>query len=288
MSMQIYSDKVKAAASLLQEADYVLIGAGAGLSTSAGLNYIDPDLFKKWFPLLAQRGIKTIWEAVTTYWNPTDVNRRSFWGYWANHIQKIRYDALPGEVYLDLHKLLANKKHFIITTNVDGQFVKAGFDKDLIYSPQGDYGLFQCELPCSDALYDNQPYIQQMLANMDYENFLIQEADIPRCPNCGRYLERNLRKDHSFVEASYMLKQKEYADFVNDSATGKLVLLEMGVGFNTPGIIRYPFEEITQRHPNATLVRVNMKDPQASKEIFSKAVCIEEDSTVVIQDILKM
>ena len=128
MSMQNHLDKVKVIANLLHEAHHVLIGARAGLSASAGLNYVDPDIFKRWFPMLADREIQTIWEAVTTYWNPTDANHRSFWAYWANHIQKIRYDAPPGDVYLDLYKLFVDKKHFVITTNVDGQFVKAGFE----------------------------------------------------------------------------------------------------------------------------------------------------------------
>lgn len=285
MSMPIYSDKVKPVAGLLEEADTILIGAGSGLSASTGLNYMDAKLFKEWFPVLAGRGIQTIWEAVTTYWYPDDDNRRAFWAYWANHIQKIRYDAPPGEVYLKLHKLIKRKKHFVITTNVDGQFAKAGFDPELIFGPQGDYGFFQCENPCKHVVYDNQAYIQQMLAHVDQENFLIEETDIPRCPNCGQYLERNLRIDHHFVEAPHMTNRKAYTDFVNSSVAGKLVIFELGVGFNTPGIIRWPFEKIVLQHPDATLVRINLHDSQIPKEVGQKIVCIQHDIAAVIQDI---
>ena len=284
--MPAYSEQIKQVTELLAEADSILIGAGAGLSAAAGLNYLDGELFKKWFPVLAKRGLQTIGEAITTYWRPDDENRRAFWAYWANHIQKIRYEADPGAVYLNLRQLVDGKKHFVITTNVDGQFVKAGFAPEIIFGPQGDYGYFQCEIPCQQVVYDNQGYLQQMLSHMDDERFLIREADLPRCPNCGANLERNLRIDHKFVEAPHLTKQKEYADFINNSVAGKLVLLELGVGFNTPAIIRWPFEKIARQHPNATLVRINLHDTQISKGTTQKNLCIPQDLAFVIQDIL--
>ena len=288
MSMQPYSAKVETAQRWLADADFVLIGAGAGLSAAAGLNYQDPVLFKEWYAPFARLGLHTIWEGVTAHWSPQDQNRRRFWAFWAHHIQKIRYDAPPGAVYLDLHRLIAGKKHFMITTNVDGQFVKAGFRPEALFTPQGDYGKFQCETPCSQALYDNRDQVQHMLADTDESSLLIPESDIPRCPNCGGYLERNLRIDERFVEEPYMRKQGEYADFINASASGRLVLLEWGVGFNTPGIIRYPFERITLKHPSARLIRVNLEDASVPAEIEAKSIGFQEDIGVVMKDLVNL
>jgi len=286
MSTQPYSDKVDRAARLLAEADYVLIGAGAGLSAAAGLNYQDQALFKAWYPQFAKLGIRTIWEGVTAHWAANDANRRRFWAFWATHIQKIRHDAPPGQAYLDLRRLVSGKKHFIITTNVDGQFEKAGFDPARMYTPQGDYGKFQCATPCSNVLYDNRDAVQKMLANLDEQTLLVRAQDIPRCPNCGGFLERNLRIDQSFVEEPYLVKQTDYTDFVTQSTSGKLVLLELGVGFNTPVIIRWPFERITSLHPDATLIRVNLDDAEVPDEIETKSIGFQEDIARILQDLL--
>jgi NAD-dependent SIR2 family protein deacetylase len=285
-STPTYSEKVERAVGLLSEADYILIGAGAGLSAAAGLNYQDPVLFQTWYPQFARLGMHTIWEGVTAHWSPDDRNRRRFWAFWAYHIQKIRYEAPPGQVYLDLLRLVAQKKHFVITTNVDGQFIKAGFDAEYLYTPQGDYGKFQCAGPCSQILYDNHAWVQQMLSFVDPRQQLVREEDIPRCPRCGDYLERNLRIDDRFVEEPYLAKQPDFTGFVSQSTDGKLVLLELGVGFNTPVIIRYPFEWITARHPYATLIRINLADAQVPPEIEAKALCFPDHVAQVLKDLL--
>lgn len=285
MSTQIYVDNINKVANLIQEADYILLGAGAGLSAAGGLNYGDSKLFKKWFPKLSELGIDTIAEAISIYWNANDSNRRNFWAYWANHINKIRFEALALKPYLDLFEILKDKNHFIITTNVDGQFIKAGFDKEKIFAPQGDYGLFQCAKPCSNELYDNKVFIDKMIANMDTDKFSILKEDIPHCPKCGSYMSKNLRVDDTFVEAPHMIKQKDYMDFINNSMDGKLVIIELGVGFNTPGIIRWPFERITMKHPHAVLIRLNMDYPEVNKEISHKSLCFNTDIMKTINDI---
>lgn len=287
MSTQSYSDNIIKAAELIQEADYILIGAGAGLSASAGLNYHDAKLFKEWFPGLSQLGVKTIGEAISLYWEVDDLNRRSFWAYWANHIQKIRYDAPALQPYLELFDIVKDKNYFIITTNVDGQFIKEGFRTDKIFTPQGDYGLFQCDKPCTDQVFDNRVMIEKMISNMHKDDFLILEADIPRCPICGSYLAKNLRVDDTFVETPHMKKQRDYLDFVNLSATGKLVLLELGVGFNTPGIIRWPFEQITANFPSASLIRINMDHAKTPEKITAKCLVFDCDILETITEIKK-
>ena len=281
-----YSERVDAVARLLAEADLVLIGAGAGLSAAAGLNYQDPALFARWYPQFGRLGIRTIWEGITTHWAPDDTNRRRFWAFWAHHILRIRYDTPATAVYSDLRRLVSAKEHFVITTNVDGQFGKAGFGSDVLFTPQGDYGKFQCDQPCCDSLYDNHTAVQQMVANTDRDSLLIRDADIPRCSACGSYLERNLRRDEHFVETPHMEKRPAYTEFVNRSFSGRLLLLELGVGFNTPSIIRWPFERIALKHPSATLVRVNLNDAAVPKAIEERSIVFHEDIALVLTDFL--
>lgn len=285
MNMQNYSDAITKAAKLINEADYILVGAGAGLSAAGGLNYSDSKLFRKWFSKLSELGIETIGEAISFYWKADASNRRSFWAYWANHINNIRYETPVLKPYLDLYEILKGKSYFIITTNVDGQFVKAGFDKEKIFAPQGDYGLFQCDKPCCDELYNNKAIIDKMIANMDKDKFQVQEENIPRCPKCGSYMVKNLRVDDTFVEAPHMIKQEDYMDFVNNSMNGNLLLLELGVGFNTPGIIRWPFERIVSEHPDAVLMRMNMEYPEVPDTIRLKSLCFDTDIVKVISDL---
>ncbi|WP_242972925.1 SIR2 family NAD-dependent protein deacylase [Anaeromicrobium sediminis] len=285
MSMPDYLENITKAVKFIKEADYILVGAGAGLSASGGLNYGDSKLFKEWFPKLSELGINTIAEAISLYWSADDLNRRNFWAYWSNHINKIRYEVPALKPYLYLFEVLKSKNHFIITTNVDGQFIKAGFNKEKIFAPQGDYGLFQCEKPCCYELFHNRIFIDKMISNMNNDEFAVQEDDIPHCPKCGSYMTKNLRVDNTFVEAPHMKNQNDYIDFVNNSMNGKLVLIELGVGFNTPVIIRWPFERITSRHPNAVLIRINMDYPEVPQEISSKSLCISNNILKVINDI---
>jgi len=147
MFTQPYSDSVEDAGRLLAQADFVLIGAGAGLSAAAGLNYQDPELFRKWYPQFARLGLNTIWEAIVAHGRPNDQNRRRFWAFWAHHILRIRYATPAAATYLDLRRLVSGKRHFVITTNVDGQFGKSGFPLQAIFTPQGDYAKLQCDQP---------------------------------------------------------------------------------------------------------------------------------------------
>lgn len=286
MSTQGYSEGVEDVRRLLAQADFILIGAGAGLSAAAGLNYQDPELFGQWYPQFARLGLRTIWEAIVAHWAPNDVNRRRFWAFWAHHIQRVRYDAPPGTPYLHLSRLVAGKPHFVITTNVDAQFARAGFPPDRLFTPQGDYGKFQCATPCNHTLHDNRGLVQTLVANTDAARVRVRDSDIPHCPACGEYLERNLRRDGHFVESPHMENQPAYAEFVNRSFAGRLVLLELGVGFNTPGIIRWPFERLVSHHPDASLLRVNVDDARVPVEIETRSIGFREDAAQVIQDLL--
>jgi len=285
MSIQNYSENIIKSAEFIKNADYILIGAGAGLSAAAGLNYNDTKLFKKWYPQLSELDIKTLAQAISHFWQVSDSNRNTFWAYWASHIKRIRYDFSASKPYLNLFDIIKNKPYFVITTNVDHQFVKAGFNKSNIFTPQGNYGLFQCDQPCCDEVFYNKVMVDKMVLNMDIKKFLVQEIDIPHCPKCGSYLAKNLRIDYTFVEKPHMKEQQDYINFINNSFNGKLVLLELGVGFNTPSIIRWPFESILSKHPNATLIRININHPGVPKKLLPKSLCFSDDISEVIIDI---
>jgi NAD-dependent SIR2 family protein deacetylase len=285
MSTPSYWGSIEAAHRSLADADFVLVGAGAGLSASGGLNYASPALFKAWYPQFAGLGCNSIWEAIVAHWAPDDSNRRRFWAFWAHHIRKIRYELPAADVYLKLRELMTGKEVFVITTNVDGQFFKAGFDPAVVYTPQGDYGMFQCETPCNDALHDNRQMVETLIQNWDADQLLVRGSDIPRCHACGGYLERNLRKDGQFVEAPYEQGRLAFNAFLERAWNGRLVLLEMGVGFNTPGVIRWPFQRIAAKHPRASLLRVNRDDARVPQDVGDGSVGFQGDAATVVGDL---
>jgi NAD-dependent SIR2 family protein deacetylase len=281
-----YSDKISHTAESIQNADCLLIGVGAGMSASGGLNYTDPALAQKWYPEYFEQGKRSIIEIMSLYW-PTSINKENaaaYWGFWARHIYHIRYESEALPPYLNLFKIIKGKNYYICTTNVDCQLNKAGFSKDDIFAPQGNYGFFQCEKPCSQDVYDNENMIKRMLENF-ISPFEIRNERIPLCPKCGSHLMPNLRCDNRYVGEPHMINQDMYINFVNNAHEKKLVLLELGVGYNTPVIIRYPFEAITLKYPYATLVRINTSDAGVSESIAKKSICIQEDIGKVLSDL---
>lgn len=280
-----YWDNIGGATELINNADCIVIGAGSGITASGGIYYGDEELFKKWFPKYYKMGLKNILEMQSVFWNLTEENVLSYWGYWARHIQNIRYNTPATKPYLTLMELLKNKKYFICSTNVDSQFEKAGFSSEKIFEPQGNYGLFQCSKPCTQDVYDNKEMIDRMINNMG-DSLKIKEEDIPICPKCGEFLVPNLRVDNNFVQKPHFVNVFKYESFVREAKDKKLALLELGVGYNTPGIIRYPFENITYNYPQANLIRINMSDAGVPTEIERKSVSISDDIGKALNDIL--
>ncbi|MBU3201308.1 NAD-dependent protein deacetylase, SIR2 family [Clostridium estertheticum] len=284
--IKTYWDKICDVKKLIQESDRIIIGAGAGLSASGGISYTDKELFKKWFHMYCGKGYQTIIDMQSMFWDVNDENVTSYWAYWARHISKIFYEAPALKPYNDLFEIVKDKDYFICSTNVDGQFEKAGFPSDKIYGPQGSYSLFQCSKPCTDEVYDNKKMVDNMLANMNDDDVHIREEDIPRCPRCGRLLVPNLRKDDTFVQKPHMINTNVFQKYINESKGKKLVLLELGVGYNTPVIIRYPFENITEQYEYARLIRINMSYWEVPSKIAQKSIEINNDISKVLQDIL--
>lgn len=177
--MKAYLNNIKKIRELIDNADYILVGAGAGLSASGGINYLDKALVKEWFPEYKNLNLNTIVEIQSAFWNLSNENVLAYWGYWARHIYNIRYKTKATKPYLDLYELLKDKEHFIITTNIDGQFEKAGFKKENIFTPQGDYALFQCSSSCSNKLYDNKEMINTMALNTSLPLYRQLKRDFP-------------------------------------------------------------------------------------------------------------
>lgn len=241
------------AESAIAEADAFLIGAGAGLSTAAGIHYDGPDFEKAFADMIARYGFTDLY---TSSFYPFQSEEEK-WAYWSRHIDYARFTPEGKPLYRHLFELVQGKEYFVITTNVDGQFIKAGFEPDKVFEVQGDYGLIQCATACHPKRYSNESLVKQMVA--EQKDCRIPSALVPRCPVCGGPMEINVRKDQYFVEDDRWHQQSDrYYSFLEKSlGKRKLVLIEYGVGFNTPTIIRYPFERMAAAYPDVTLIRIN-------------------------------
>ena len=256
----------------LQECDAVVIGAGAGLSTSAGFDYTG-ERFEKYFSDFAGKyGIRDMYSG-GFYPFPA---KEEFWAYWSRYIFINRYMDAPKPVYENLLKLVQGKDYFVITTNVDHCFQKAGFDKKRLFYTQGDYGLFQCSEPCCDETFDNEAAIREMVDRQ--RNMRIPSELIPRCPHCGRPMTLNLRSDDSFVEDEGWHRAAErYENFLRTRAGQRILFLELGVGYNTPVIIKYPFWQMTAKNPAAVYACINKGQAICPNEIENRSLCIDAD-----------
>lgn len=263
------TEKLRAA---LDEADALVIGAGAGLSTSAGFTY-DGERFRKYFAdFEAKYGFHDMYSGgFYPYATPEE-----HWAYWSRYILINRYTDAPKPVYENLLRLVKDKDYFVITTNVDHCLQKAGFDKKRLFYTQGDYGLFQCSEPCCRETWDNEAVIRQMVA--EQKDMKIPSALVPRCPHCGKPLTMNLRADGSFVEdEGWHEAAGRYANFLRTREGQKILFLELGVGYNTPVIIKYPFWQMTAKNPRATYACINRGEAFCPAEIADRAVCIDGD-----------
>lgn len=261
-------------------ADYILIGGGAGLSDSAGLKYSGDRFTDNFKDFIEKYGMKDMYSS-GFYPFKTEEEK---WAYWARHIYVNRYEPGPTKLYQELFDLVKDKEYFVLTTNVESQFYKSGFDENKIFATQGDYGLFQCSEPCHDKLYDNESQVMEMLK--ETEDCRIPTELIPKCPVCGKDMEINIRKDNKFVEDENWHKSNDnYQKFLEEIDGEKVVFLELGVGYNTPTIIRFPFEQLTYNNPNALLIRINMDFPNPIKENIDKTISFDEDISEIINNL---
>ncbi len=263
---------------LIREADYLLIGAGAGLSAAAGLEYAGEDFQREFLPWIQRYGITDLYTS-SFYPFPSE---EELWAYWAHHIWFTRFRPNALKLYLDLFQLVKAKEYFVITTNVDAQFEKSGFDKERIFATQGDYAYLQARSGNPKTLVYNEAWVKKALqATVQCR---IPTELVPRHPETGELMSPNLRCDNTFVEDEHWHQQLErYQAFVQNALDAKLLLLEFGVGFNTPSIIRFPFETFALRAPRATLVRFNRDYPQLHNDEIQNFLLFAEDLPLVVE-----
>ena len=273
-----YSDKLSRLKDKIAAADAIVIGAGAGLSASAGFDY-SGERFEKYFADFHKKyGITDMYSG--GFYPFETLNE--YWAWWSRHILVNRYNAPVGKPYSDLLKAVSDKDYFVLTTNVDHQFQLAGFDKKRLFYTQGDYGLWQCSEPCCNETFDNENAVRTMVKEQC--NMKIPDELIPRCPHCGKPMAMNLRCDDSFVQdEGWYTAAERYEEFIRRHKNLHILFLELGVGFNTPGIIKYPFMQMTAENPKAIYACINMNGAYAPGEISDRAICIDCDIGNVIE-----
>ena len=281
-SYEPYTAQIERLKAALDDADAVIIGAGAGLSASAGFSYSGERFYRYFADFAEKYGIRDMYSG-GFYPFPS---AEEFWAWWSRQVYFNRYAVDAGKPYTDLLKLVGDKNYFVLTTNVDHQFRLAGFDKERLFYTQGDYGLFQCSVPCHQKTYDNEEAVTEMVARQ--ENMRIPTELIPKCPVCGKPMSMNLRCDDTFVEdEGWHRANARYEAFLEQYKDKRLVLLELGVGGNTPVIIKYPFWQIALQNKNATYACVNLGESACPEEIAPQSVCLDADIGKVLADLIR-
>ncbi len=271
-SMPTYSEQIEQVRQALHEADAVVIGAGSGLSTSAGLTYSGPRFQEHFGDFIQKYKIQDMYSGGFYPFESLEEH----WAWWSRQIMINRYEKAPKPVYEELLKLVHDKDYFVLTTNVDHQFQLAGFDKARLFYTQGDYGLWQCSEPCCQKTWDNEETVRRMVA--EQRDMRVPTELVPHCPVCGRPMTMNLRCDNTFVQdKGWYAACSRYEDFLRRHKGAKVVYLELGVGGNTPVIIKYPFWKMTHQNAKAVYVCINLSESCCPKEIQTRAVCINRD-----------
>lgn len=275
-----YLEQIDKLNKAIKQADTIVIGAGAGLSTSAGFTY-SGERFEKYFDdFIKKYGFENMYSGGFYAFKSLEEH----WAYWSRYIYINRYVNPPKPLYENILKLIKDKDYFVITTNVDHCFQKAGFDKKRLFYTQGDYGLFQCIEPCCQETYNNEEIIKAMIK--EQKNMKIPSELLPVCPHCGKAMTMNLRCDNTFVEDEGWHKAAErYQNFIRTRINTKILFLELGVGYNTPAIIKYPFWQMTANNKEATYACINYGQASVPNDIIKKSICINEDIFKVVEDL---
>ena len=277
------SAEITALAHSFASADAVVVGAGAGLSTAAGLTY-SGERFQRLFADFIERYRFTDMYSAGFYPHPT---LEEHWAYWSRYIWHNRYEPAPKDTYAKLLRALEDKDFFVITTNVDHQFQLAGFPKERLFYTQGDYGLWQCSVPCHDETYGNYETVRRMVG--EQRDMRVPSDLVPYCPKCGAPMSMNLRADMTFVEdAGWHAASERYANYLSQHEADKVLYLELGVGMNTPAIIKYPFMNRTYRNGSATYACLNYGEVYAPAEIRSRSILVDGDIDAVLDELLPL
>ena len=281
-STKSFSDKTTLLAEKISSADAVIIGAGAGLSTSAGFTYSGERFNKCFFDFKEKYGFTDMYYGGFYPYKTLE----EYWAYWSRYIYINRYTDAPKTVYTDLLSIVTDKDYFVITTNVDHQFQKTGFDKKRLFYTQGDYGLFQCSKPCCNKTYDNESIVKEMIERQ--KDMKIPTELIPKCPVCGAPMTMNLRADDTFVQdESWYAASGRYSDFLRRHKNLNVLYLELGVGGNTPVIIKFPFWKMTAENKNAFYACINFGEAVCPEQIKKQSICLNCDIGEVLSELIQ-
>jgi len=277
-----FNGKIQKLKKAINEADSIMVGAGAGLSTSAGMLYSGETFETNFGDFIKKYHFTDLYTAgFHDFKDPQE-----YWSFWSRFIHYERYTMPPKPVYNNVYKLVKDKNYFVITTNVDHFFQRSGFDKKRLFYTQGDYGLLQCKKPCHKKNYDNEEIIEKMFKEQN--NMKVPKELIPSCPKCRGPMIPNLRGGDYFVEdEGWHEACKRYEDFLAKNKNGKIVFLDLGSGMNTPGIFKYPFMRMTYNNKNATYVSINLGEAFCAEEIEKQSICINRDIGEVLLELLK-
>ena len=280
--MENDNENIQKLKNLIKETNTIIIGAGAGLSTSAGMLYAGKEFEKNFGDFIQKYNFKDLYSA--SFFDFKD--QQEFWAFWSRLIHYERYTMPPKPVYQNLYSLIKNKNYFVITTNVDHFFQRTGFDKQKLFYTQGDYGLLQCKKPCHNKTYDNEKQIEEMFK--EQKDMKIPKELIPKCPVCKGEMFPNLRGGDYFVEDEGWHKAAErYEDFLRKNKNGKILFIDLGSGMNTPSIFKFPFMRMTYNNKNAVYVAINKGEAFCIEEIESQSICINRDIGEVLKELLK-
>ena len=275
------TEKIEKLKQEIKNSDYILIGAGAGLSTSAGFLYDGKRFEDNFKDYIKKYGFTDMYSA--GFYNfPT---LEEYWAYFSLYVYINRFDIEENETYLNLYNIVKDKNYFVITTNVDGRFIDSKFDKDKIFAVQGDFALFQCSKPCRQETFYNEKYIREMIKYK--KEMKIPTELIPKCPYCGRNMSMNLRADDTFVQDKNWDEQKDrYEEFLKISDNSKILFLELGVGFNTPSIIKYNFWRMTLNNKKSVYASINLGECYCASDIEERSICIDYDIAEVLKKLI--
>ncbi|MGD9162537.1 MAG: Sir2 family NAD-dependent protein deacetylase [Desulfobacteraceae bacterium] len=270
----------------IKTSERILVGGGAGLSASVGIDYTDSDTFSKLFPRWVEKGYRMQYEFIG-FENWTEGER---WAYWATHMNHVFFEFPPSPEYQKLHEIVKNRDYYVITSNADGMFIKSGFDPDRVFQAQGNYERLMCMEHCTGETWHAKPFIDNAIANIDHETFSVKDFAIPLCPKCGGKMTVAFR-----MREDYGQWAEKYQNWINGIMDKKLTVMEFGVGFNTPGVIRRPFEYLVYSHNDVLFVRVNRPyqnyantgHPQIPAQIKEKSISVNGDAAEFINRLHK-
>lgn len=284
LALRDNTDDLQKALEEIRKSQRLIIGGGAGLSACGGLSYMSSEILARDFPQLKRLGYRTLWEAL---WDDKRTKGQAV-GMMAAEILWACYDFPVIQSYRDLLKIVEDKDYYVLTSNIDGQFKKAGFSPERIFEPQCSAKDFQCSVPCCSEIWDGGEMLRRITAHMNQETYECPKEYYPVCPRCHAPAIQNMRGYHNFIEDRVMWNREDFERYVKEAERYRTVFLELGAGFNSPGIIRHPFQRLAYRYPDAVLIRMNQEFPGVPEKIKNKSVEIGGDIGAALSKMRRM